>query len=397
MVNQIIKNFSEKHSKVHYDKLVTFFEREPANSDVADLAIVLASSGEMISQNDFVDIPSTGGPSSLSTLLCPLLLNQYGLKVLKLGVNGRPAGGIDVLAQIPSYKIDFSRSELIDTINSGSKYVHFKASKHFTPLDARLFSYRRKMNKVSVPALAISSILSKKIALGVKNICLDVRTSSFGNFGTNRIESIKYSKQFNSVAKLLGITSICYISNADMPYQPYIGRGESLIALSKILSSASNEALQKHIEFCNRISSVFASSIGVNKKTNESLTQLFFENLEKQGSNRALFYDKVNELINQKRYIVCSKTCGYVIYNLEQIKNFIVKLQESEKTATNIFPDPAGVELLKKPFEYVEKNEPILSIRCKDVYITKFIKYKSEMYTLHKKEPKTDYFEEVVT
>lgn len=68
--------------------------------EVASLAVKMANSGALLpaSPSATADVASTGGPSSLSTLICPLFLNLKGFTIPKLSVPGRPAGGIDVLA-----------------------------------------------------------------------------------------------------------------------------------------------------------------------------------------------------------------------------------------------------------------------------------------------------------
>ncbi|WLA83234.1 hypothetical protein [Bradyrhizobium elkanii] len=81
-------------------------ERGLDAEEICLLAEVLARSGSILSQAGRItaDLASTGAPTSLSTLLCPLYLCGFGIAVPKLGVPGRPAGGIDVLAQIPGYR-----------------------------------------------------------------------------------------------------------------------------------------------------------------------------------------------------------------------------------------------------------------------------------------------------
>ena len=80
--------------------------------DIAFLAHRLAESGEILTLSSHIfgaDVASTGGPSSLSTILCPLFLRCLGRCVPKLAVSGRPAGGIDVMAQIPGYRTEFKK------------------------------------------------------------------------------------------------------------------------------------------------------------------------------------------------------------------------------------------------------------------------------------------------
>ena len=84
--------------------------------------------------------------------------------------------------------------------------------------------------------MVIASLLSKKLAVGVKNVCLDIRYSKFGNFGKSLQEFKLLSMNFKDVADLLGIKSNFYFSNNDLLMQPYIGRGESLLAIDEYLS-----------------------------------------------------------------------------------------------------------------------------------------------------------------
>ena len=60
---------------------------------IAHLALAMGQSGVLLSQpkgQPTADLASTGGPTSLSTLLGPLYLRDLGYLVPKLGVPGRP-------------------------------------------------------------------------------------------------------------------------------------------------------------------------------------------------------------------------------------------------------------------------------------------------------------------
>src|SRR5690242_18079129 len=65
-----------------------------SSETIALLAEKMATSGESYDLHHpyLVDVASTGGPSSLTTLLTPIYLAEYGMTVPKVAVPGRPAG-----------------------------------------------------------------------------------------------------------------------------------------------------------------------------------------------------------------------------------------------------------------------------------------------------------------
>lgn len=145
--------------------------------DIARLAETLAASGERLKRRDAsADLASTGGPGSLSTLWGPAALVAHDVTVAKLGVPGRPAGGVDVLMQIEGYRTDHDAvgaEKIIDQCG----YAHLLAGARFAPADAAMFSYRQHLKAQNIPALAIASLLSKKLATGTALAGLEVRVA----------------------------------------------------------------------------------------------------------------------------------------------------------------------------------------------------------------------------
>lgn len=375
----IIQNFIQESSEASMDDLIRFSkEFEFTFEEIAQLAMGLANSGKTIEANPLFtlyDIPSTGGPGSLSTLLSPLVLASFGKKILKLGVPGRPAGAIDCLAQIKNYNIEPKFDVINEWILSGN-YVHIIANKNFTPLDIAFFDYRKKTNNLKIPALVIASILSKKIALGVTHVGLDVRISEFGNFGTNWEDARINSRLFNNVASLLGINSRCFITNCSSPLQPYFGRGESLLALYKIFKSEECVYLKKHANQCY---SMAISLAGDEKYFTpilvRKLEEQFKLNLNLQGASFDSFLELVHNIELNHTYTFIAGNTGFLKIDLNKIRITITEIQQRASSIDyERFPDPCGINLKKNHMDYIEVGDTICTYRCQEKYYPDFKK-----------------------
>ena len=371
--DQVVDSFISHSTDINAFKLVKVSRNDNFSlQNIVHLAKGLANSGEIISSAnlDIFDIPSTGGPSSLSTLICPLILSAYNKKVLKLGVPGRPAGGIDVLAQINNYKYSLSISELNELIKKGN-YVHFLANNTFTPADITLFNYRKQNDAIHVPNLVIASILAKKLAMGVKNVGLDIRISEFGNFGLTNEDGLKNAEKFNKAAKILDIKSICYITNGNNPQQPYIGRGESLLALNKIFNQNYDSLLEKHFNDCLKMSlSLIGESISIQQNFIPQLLNEFKKNIENQSGDFGHFIELSEEVEYNHKYEIIAEDTGFLQINLKNIRESINEIQQ--QFANTDFPDPCGIILKVTTGNLMNKGEIIATYRCEKEYSKRF-------------------------
>lgn len=328
---------------------------------IADLANTMAASGRHLARREgTADVPSTGGPTSLSTLLCPLFLRAAGFLVPKLGIPGRPAGGLDVLTQIRGYSTSL-RPDRIERVLAACGYAHFDAGGEFAPLDREFFHYRQTNAAQALWPLVIASLFSKKLAASVHVVGLDVRVAPHGNFGADKTNARRHARRFISVSRCLGIESSCFLTDATVPYQPYVGRSEALWALSTIFKGTDSAWLAQHVEECRFIA---AETTGYRDPISRTaLARHFFENLEAQGADPDAFDVVVRRTATAHSPAVIATTSGRVRYDLGLLRASITEFQgePSEETA---YPDLAGVRLLAQPGAFVEAGEFLASVRC---------------------------------
>jgi thymidine phosphorylase len=354
------------------DEIVAFINwiktEYPADpSKAAEIARVLASSGEVIlAKSAFTaDVASTGGPSSLSTLLCPLFLRAAGGIVPKLSVPGRPAGGIDCLMQVDGYKVSFEIGEIEDMLATVG-YVHILAGGRLAPLDSRLFRLRQQHGAQDVPTLVAGSLLSKKLAAGVRQAGLDVRVAPHGNFGITWEEARKNAMLFIDAARLLSIDAYPVLTDARYPYQPFIGRREALLALSHIFNSTASSWLEEHYRTCRDLALVCTPHANRQSLILASRTDLrkhFNINMLSQGASGESFDRIAERTLAQHIHVLSADRDGFVQLSLDGIRRVLVSLQKANENPDLMFPDPLGLILLRRQGEWVEEGEPLATVR----------------------------------
>lgn len=317
---------------------------------LARLTQLLANSGECLSQPspEVVDIASSGGPGSLSTLLAPLYARALGARIAKVAVPGRPAGGLDVLASLPGYESDLDASGARRILDECG-YVHVEAGRAFCPLDAKFFIWRQTNGEQAVPNLAIASLLAKKVAAGVGRVVLDVRVGVHGNFGATKDDATTNARRLIAVASELGIRATCVLTCSEGVAQPWIGRGEALVALSAVLSGTAEGALRTHADDCLRMARIATDTDNPAVNTLALAPAATAANdamLAAHGASPDGFWSRQHDVAAAPRSPIAADLTGWLQIDVAGIRRVLVDRQRSSPPPISArFPDPAGLKL----------------------------------------------------
>ena len=332
--------------------------------------MVLAASGCTLTRPSgelTADLASTGGPSSLSTLLTPLYLCGAGFTVPKLGVPGRPAGGIDVLAQIPGYRTSLSAQQVHEILDRCG-FAHFLAGEVFAPMDATFFKYRQQSEGQDIPALVSASILSKKIACGVQSVGIDIRVAPHGNFGKTFKQARENSKPLLRAATKAGLRMVCLLTDGRFPYQPFIGRGEALAALDVIFSQQASGPLESHNSDCQRMAQHIAQLQGIVPSTlnGRDIEGVFYQNLVAQGASVDAFQEKVHTVRAGHLYELRARASGFFSIDLSRLRDIFQHVHPSLVNSSPMFPDEFGVILRAVPGTHKQTGDLLATVRASE-------------------------------
>ena len=343
---------------------------------IAALAEALANSGERYKWPPDIyplgGVISTGGPSSLSTLLCPYIAAAAGCYIPNVTVPGTVAGALDVLALVRDYKTNFRQDEMIQALRA-SRVANTLTSLRFAPADGYLFSMRKCLSKKDVPALVVASLLAKKLAASNYTCAVDIRCGRLGNFGDNLTECRKNAELLIRVAERLRMRVRCVVTDITQPLMPYLGRPESLQALLLALSGdRSDPWLTHHIETCVEIAtqSLMAAGLAVKKQQAKAMAEQSLSggttkhalqlNLLSQGSSISMLERIMEANEGRTKKFLTSPKSGYVEYiDCGALAMSLIRAA----THNSSYGDSIGLICLKAPGDKVESHEPIVELR----------------------------------
>ncbi len=365
---------------------------------VADLAIELTAGGAVRPLSDCTDLASTGGPGSISTMLVPLMTRAAGLPVAKVGVPGRPAGAVDALANVPGYRWS-STAEEFERAMGDCGFAHTAANIHWAPGDAALFQRRQVDGTQRIPALVVASLLSKKLSAGVRYPGFEVRAARHGNFGSTLAEVRRNSTLLCEVAERLGMHATVFVTAAELPHQPWIGRGEALAALSMACGGNASgqsghdgaDALDVdgwstvHLRTCEQMASALVARVRVGDPARRveaagkptldqrdaermrNISKTLTTHLSAHGAAREGLEAIADATVSAAREVLTAPRAGFVSYRIDRMRDHLVRVNAPASVPPapggQPFADRAGAVLHVLPGASVKSGTPIVSLR----------------------------------
>ena len=156
------------------------FEHGMSRTAIYELTTAMITTGKKLDFSQLgkplVDKHSTGGVGDKITLILTPLLAACGVLVPQVAGRGLgyTGGTIDKLESIPGWSSALTEEQMTRQLETVGAFIA-SASADLVPADAKLYALRDVTGTVASIPLIASSIMSKKIAEGTKNLVLDVK------------------------------------------------------------------------------------------------------------------------------------------------------------------------------------------------------------------------------
>lgn len=347
--------------------------------ELTTLTMSMMESGESVDLSMFgeltADKHSTGGVGDKTTLIVAPIVASLGGKVAKMSGRGlgHTGGTVDKLESIPGFKTTLTREEFIDQVEKVGVAV-IGQSGHIAPADKKIYALRDVTATIDSVPLIASSIMSKKLASGSKNIVLDVKAGS-GAFMKSVEDAKKLAETMVEIGKSVGRRMSAVLTNMDIPLGNAVGNSLEVLEAVEVLSGRGSSDL---VTVCTELSSRmlclcngWSYEVSV-KNVGEAITDgsallKFRQWIEAQGGSSRFIDDRAALGTAPVQFDYIGRSAGYIAsMNAELIGKAASALGAGREKAGDAIDHTAGIILNKKTGDLCAPGESIAVLHTSD-------------------------------
>ncbi|MBQ3052558.1 MAG: thymidine phosphorylase [Clostridia bacterium] len=380
--------------------LMAVYLRGMTEKETVWLTLAMAQSGEVLDLSPLgdktVDKHSTGGVGDKTTLICAPIAAALGCVVAKMSGRGlgHTGGTVDKLESISGYQTKLSKEEFFALAKENGICL-MGHSGNFAPADSILYALRDVTATVESIPLIASSIMSKKIAAGAKNIVLDVKYGSGAFMKTPELAE-KLAIEMVKIGKNAGRNTTAVITDMDIPLGKSIGNALEVKEACEILKGKGDKRLR---ELCLCLAANMHSlSFGTEYEASYNMATKVLENgkafdvflraVKSHGGDTSLITGQKDFIKSEASLKIYSKESGYISeINSEIIGKAAVLSGAGRETLEEKIDFSAGIVLEKNYGEYVNKGDLLATLYSKKERAEKGAKLLIKAFTFSQEKP----------
>jgi len=238
--------------------LMAVFFKGMSDPEVSAFTDLLMRSGEVVDLSGVpgmkVDKHSTGGVGDKTSLIAAPLAASAGVVVPMISGRalGHTGGTLDKLEAIPGFRTNLSLDEFRQLLaEHGLAFIG--QTTEVAPADGRFYALRDATATVESVPLIASSIMSKKLAIGLDAIVLDVKVGS-GAFMKRQVEARRLAQMMVGIGRRMDKRVQALITDMNQPLGYAVGNALEIMEVAQTLQGAGPEDLtQLSIEIAARM------------------------------------------------------------------------------------------------------------------------------------------------
>ena len=335
-------------------------------NEIYDLTDIFIKSGDTlnIDLDNVVDKHSTGGIGDKTTLIIAPIVSCLGIHMPKLSGRGLgyTGGTIDKLESI-DVNTNLTDEEFINNVKNIGFSINGQ-TKNLCPMDKKVYALRDVTNTTENIGLIATSIMSKKIASGAKNIVIDLKVGQ-GALIKNKKDAKILAKVMINIGKKYNRKVICVLTDMNNPLGCNIG---NKIEVQEAVDVLQNKVRNNLYDLCVFLSSVIVE-VGLNISFNEAKEKVISVIEDKSAYNKFLEFVKLQNgtLDNLYKlsdaYKIYSKKTGYIKgIDAKSLGILSMNLGAGRKEKDDKINFEAGIILNKHVGDYIKEGELLCTL-----------------------------------
>jgi pyrimidine-nucleoside phosphorylase/thymidine phosphorylase len=221
--------------------MATFFSGM-TDREVSVLTDLMVRSGQTLDLSSIpgmkVDKHSTGGVGDKTSLIAAPIAASAGVVVPMISGRalGHTGGTLDKLESIPGFRTNLSIDEF-KALVAAHGLCFIGQTEELAPADGKLYALRDATATVESIPLIASSIMSKKIAVGLDALVLDVKVGS-GAFMKKQVDARRLAQMMVGIGRRLDKRVQALITDMNQPLGYAVGNALEVMEVSQTLQNA---------------------------------------------------------------------------------------------------------------------------------------------------------------
>ena len=222
--------------------LMAVFFSGMTDREVSALTDCMIRSGETVDLSSVpgfkVDKHSTGGVGDKTSLISAPLAASAGVVVPMISGRGlgHTGGTLDKLEAIPGFRTDLTIDEFREQLKKhGLAFIG--QTPEVTPADGKLYALRDATATVESIPLIASSIMSKKLAVGLDAVVLDVKVGN-GAFMKRQVDARRLAQMMVGIGRRMDKRVQALITDMNQPLGYAVGNALEVMEVSQTLQNA---------------------------------------------------------------------------------------------------------------------------------------------------------------
>lgn len=213
-----------------------------SDREVSALTESMTNSGSLVDLSSIpgikVDKHSTGGVGDKTSLIAAPIAAAAGVVVPMISGRGlgHTGGTLDKLESIPGFRTDLTLDEFLSLL-AEHKLAFIGQTAEVAPADGKLYAVRDATATVESIPLIASSIMAKKLAVGLDALVLDVKVGA-GAFMKKQVDARRLAQMMVGIGRRLDKRVQALITDMSQPLGYAVGNALEVMEVSQTLQNA---------------------------------------------------------------------------------------------------------------------------------------------------------------